>query len=250
MVVVPVSMPGEQIAVYAIYRDITQRKQAEELQTEFLKRVLSAQEEERKRIARELHDETGQSLMSLLVGLRTIDDAPTLKDSQAQAAHLRTVTSQAMKEVQRLAHGLRPALLDDLGLEVALKRYADDFTRAHGIPVAVDAIGLDAQRLPAHIETALFRIAQEALTNAAKHAAAKHVSLLLNRHSSDIQMIVEDDGSGFEERAGPNTPAPSVHLGLYGMRERVSMLGGSISIESGVEGTTIPVKIPLEKAAA
>jgi signal transduction histidine kinase len=114
--------------------------------------------------------------------------------------------------------------------------------------VEVDTIGLAGERLPVHIETTLFRIAQEALTNIVKHAAAKHVSILLNRHLSDIQMVVEDDGIGVELRSDPKTAPSSFHLGLYGMSERVSMLGGTIAIESARrKGTTIHVRIPLER---
>jgi signal transduction histidine kinase len=238
--------PDGGLAIFVNY--ITERKRAEEIQSQFLERVISAQEEERRRIAQELHDETGQSLMFLLVGLRTIQDSRTLKEVKAQAARLRKVTSQAMKEVQRLAHGLRPSMLDDMGLEAALTRYASDFAQAHGLTVEVDTIGLAGERLPVHIETTLFRIAQEALTNIVKHAAAKHVSILLNRHVSDIQMVVEDDGIGVELRSDPKTAPSSFHLGLYGMSERVSMLGGTIAIESARrKGTTIHVRIPLER---
>jgi PAS domain S-box-containing protein len=239
---------GHFIGHHCCMRDITERKRAEEIQAQFLERVISAQEEERRRIAQELHDETGQSLMFLLVGLRTIQDSRTLKEVKAQAARLRKVTSQAMKEVQRLAHGLRPSMLDDMGLEAALERYASDFAHAHRIAAEVDAIGLGGERLPVHIETTLFRIAQEALTNVVKHADAKHVSILLNRHVSDIQMVVEDDGIGVELRSDSKTAPSSFHLGLYGMCERVSMLGGTIAIESARrKGTTIHVRIPLAR---
>ena len=242
-----VTLGGKEYVAGTI-RDISERKRAEEIQARFLERVISAQEEERRRIAQELHDETGQSLMFLLVGLRTIQDSRTLKEVKAQAARLRKVTSQAMKEVQRLAHGLRPSMLDDMGLGAALKRYASDFAHAHRIAAEVDTIGLAGERLPVHIETALFRIAQEALTNIVKHAAAKRVSILLNRHVSDIQMVVEDDGIGVELRSDPKSAPSSFHMGLYGMSERVSMLGGTIAIESARrKGTTIHVRIPLER---
>lgn len=228
--------------------ELAEREKADAVRVQLLDGVLTAQEEERKRIARELHDETVQSLMSLLVGLRTIQDSRTLQEAKAQAAHLRTLTSQAMKEVQRLAHGLRPSILDDMGLEDALKRHASDFTQTHGIAVEVEAIGFEGERLPTHIETTFFRIAQEALTNTVKHAAAKNVSILLNRSVSDIQMIVEDDGIGFEQDSDQKTDAPSIHLGLSGMRERVSMLGGFIAIELAPgKGIMIRVRVPLDR---
>jgi signal transduction histidine kinase len=244
---------GNIIKWYAAAYDIEDRKRAEMLLRDreqqlrqLLEKVVHVQEDERKRLARELHDETGQSLMSLLVGLCAIQDSETLSHAKEQAAHLRTVASRAMEETQRLAQGLRPMMLDDMGLEPALKRYASDFAQAYGVAVSVDTIGLKGERLPAQVETALFRIAQEALTNIAKHAAAQHVNILLSRHLSDIQMIVEDDGVGFASGYDSKTPIPSNHLGLYGMRERVGMLGGVIAFESMPgQGTVIHVRVPV-----
>jgi len=225
---------------------LVHRKQAEEIKTQFLERVMSAQEEERKRIAQELHDETGQSLTALLVGLRQLDDAPSLAEARARAQELRKLTAKTIEEVNRLAVGLRPRVLDDLGLEVALKQYAEDFSRIHGVTADVLSSGLTERRLPDTVETALFRIAQEALTNIAKHARAKSVSILLRGGPSEVRLIVEDDGCGFEANEVLKTDRARKHLGIHGMQKRTMLLNGSFSVESSPgRGTTISAQIPL-----
>lgn len=234
-------------AVANVLAAATERKQAEESRTRLLKRVMSAQEEERRRIARELHDETGQALTSLLVGLRLIDDMRTLKTAKAQAHRLRHSTAQILDNLGRLARGLHPSILDDLGLVGALTHYATDYAQSHGIAVNVHTQGLDSSRWPALVATALYRIVQEALTNIAKHAAAKTVSIILERRPSEVQMTVTDDGCGFDVETTLRTSPTSNRLGLYGMRERAVLLGGSMTIESKPgKGTTISVQIPLE----
>jgi signal transduction histidine kinase len=207
--------------------------------------VETAREEEQRRIARELHDETGQSLTSLLVGLRALGDAPTLDAARAQAAELRRTTRRTLDEVRRLARGLRPLALDELGLVPALEQLASDYSQTRGIAVDVQARGLDATRLPALLEATLYRTVQEALTNAAEHGRAKTVSVVIQRLPGALQAIVTDDGSGFDVEAvlrGPRVRG----LGLPGMRERAALVGGSVTIESTPgEGTTIYVRVPL-----
>ena len=166
---------------YGLYSDITDRKHGEQIRALLLNQVIAVQEEERRRIARELHDETAQSLASLLLGLSGLANARTLKGARAHARELHQVATHALAEVRRLAWGLRPSVLDDLGLAAALTRYASDFGRTRGIDVAVDTGGLGEGRLPPAIETALYRIMQEALSNVARHAAAHRVSVQLNR---------------------------------------------------------------------
>lgn len=222
--------------------DDSHRRSHRQLKAQLLDRVISAQEEERRRIARELHDEIGQSLTALLVGLQAADlngGRPT------DVPELCTIAAQALKEVQRLALGLRPSVLDDLGLEAALMRCADDFSRLQDTEIAVQTVGLDGERLPSAVETTLYRIAQEALTNVARHARARTVTVVLLRTPASIQLLVEDDGSGFDvtsvlsQGTGP-------HLGLHGMRERVALVGGDILIESTPgSGATISVQLPI-----
>jgi PAS domain S-box-containing protein len=234
-------------SVANILATATARKQTEESRTRLIERVMSAQEEERRRIARELHDETGQSLTSLLVGLRLIGDTRTLKKAKTQVNQLRHITVQILDNLRRLARGLHPSILDDLGLVVALTRYTTDYAQSHGITVNVHTEGLDSSRLPSSVETALYRIMQEALTNIVRHAAAKNVRIALTRQPLGIHMIVEDDGCGFDVETTLRTSTTSGHLGLFGMCERAMLLDGSVTIESTRgQGTTIVVQIPLE----
>jgi PAS domain S-box-containing protein len=234
-------------SVANILATATERKQTEESRTRLIERVMSAQEEERRRIARELHDETGQSLTSLLVRLRLIADTRTLKKAKTQVNQLRHITVQILDNLRRLARGLHPSILDDLGLVVALTRYTTDYAQSHGITVNVHTERLDSSRLPSAVETALYRMMQEALTNIARHAAAKTVRITLMRQPLGVHMIVEDDGCGFDVETKLRTSTTSGHLGLFGMCERAMLLGGSVTIESKRgEGTTIFVQIPLE----
>ena len=159
---------------------------------------------------------------------------------------LRGITASLLDEVRRLARGLRPSVLDDLGLAAALERDTADYTRACGISVDVYAPDL-AARLPAEVETALYRIAQEALTNVLKHAAAKAVSLVVQRESSGVHLTVEDDGRGFDNDALLQAPAGK-GLGLLDIRERAALLNGSVTLESRQgSGTTVHVYIPLKE---
>ena len=208
--------------------------------------VISAQEEERRRIARELHDETGQSLTALLVGLRLVENARSMQEAQSQAKALRRIAASTLDEVWRLAWGLRPSVLDDLGLVATLERYANDYSTTHGIRVDVQTSGLPSDRLPLQVETTLYRIMQEALTNTAKHAKARTVGITVEYHAPYVQMVVKDDGCGFDVGTTLPSSGTSKRLGLHGMQERAALLNGSIVIESkpGI-GTTIHVRIPI-----
>ncbi len=238
--------PGQITGAVLVFRDITERKREEENRAHLIKRVIEAQEEERRWIAQELHDETGQSLTFLLLGLRMIENARWLKKAKAQAKQLHQITTRILTNLGHMARGLHPAVLDDLGLVVALNRHASDYVQSRGIAVDVHTQGLDSSRLPSPIEIALYRIVQEALTNIAKHAHAKRVSIVLTRNPSGIQAIIEDDGCGFDVETTLRTAAISGHLGLYGMRERAALLGGSVTIEAKEgKGTTVSVHLPL-----
>lgn len=228
---------GSQISQFA------ERKRAEALRHQLLHKVISVQEEERKRIARELHDETGQSLTSLLVGFRALEEAKTLDQVRNRMSDLRKVAGHTLEEVQRLALRLRPSVLDDLGLEAALKRYTIEFMHAYEIKVDMNIRGLEFSRLPSLVETALYRIIQEALTNILRHAKAKTASILIQREASSVRTVIEDDGCGFNL-----TEVDKTSLGLHGMRERAALLNGTFTIESSAgHGTTLYVEIPLER---
>ena len=222
--------------------------EANEVRARLLKQVLSAREEEQRRIARDLHDGIGQSLTSLLLRLRATAEVPTFEEARARLGELRGITASLLDEVRRLARGLRPSVLDDLGLAAALERYAAEYAQAHGIAVDVVAPDLALARLPAEVETALYRIAQEALTNVLKHAAAKAVSLVVRRESSGIHLTVEDDGRGFDSDAQHQAPGAGKGLGLVDIRERAALLNGSVTLESKPgSGTTVHVCIPLKE---
>lgn len=222
--------------------------EANEGRARLLKQVMSAREEEQRRIARDLHDGIGQSLTSLLLVLRATAESPTLEKARARLGELRGITASLLNEVRRLALGLRPSVLDDLGLGAVLERYAADYTKAHGIAVDVYAPELALARLPAEVETALYRIAQETLTNVLKHAAAKTVSLVVRRESSGVHLTVEDDGRGFDNNALLQAPGTGKGLGLLDIRERAALLNGSVTLESRPgSGTTVHVCIPLRE---
>ena len=203
-----------------------------------LRRVVQAQELERQRIARELHDETGQALTSILLGLKPLEE--TADDAtRAALADLREHVVRALQDVRRLAVELRPAVLDDFGLVPALERLAASFAE-QGIRVDFHS-ALGEVRLPGEVETTLYRVVQESLTNILKHADARNVSVSVARRESGVAAVVEDDGAGFDERT-----VREGAVGLLGMRERLALVEGRLEIESRPgAGTTIVAEVPL-----
>jgi signal transduction histidine kinase len=211
-----------------------------ELRAHFVNRVIAAQEDERRRIARELHDSTSQSLTSLLVGLQTLEQSPDLR---ARTDQLRQIVSETLEEVHGLAWQLRPSALDDLGLSAALERYIADYQNRYKLPVDLIIRGLDGQRLPLEVETTVYRIVQEALTNVARHAQANRISVMLEHREHKTLVIVEDNGIGLDSVVAAK--GSSDHLGLYGIRERAELLGGKLVIESEPgHGTSLFVELP------
>ncbi len=205
---------------------------------ETLRRVVEAQERERRRLAIELHDETGQSLAAVLMGLRRLEEASDPATVRATVEELRATVVNAVQELRALAVELRPKALDDFGLAPALERLIDTYSRRTGLTVESHLGGLES-RLPEPVESALYRIAQEALTNIAKHAGASAVSVVTRRDGARLTMVVEDNGTGFE------ATAPADGLGLVSMRERAELLGGSLRVESSPDqGTTLVVEVP------
>jgi signal transduction histidine kinase len=236
---------GQQIGVAvenaALYEELQQR---ESLRGQLLEKVIIVQEEERKRISRELHDETGQALTSLMVGLKVLQGTTSLQEVQEKTSQLRAVAAQTLDGVHRLALELRPSVLDDLGLVAAMQRHARDWGKNFGLSVDFQATGLD-RRLSPQVETTAYRIVQEALTNVARHADAQNVSVLLEYRGDSVVCIVEDDGRGFDVRKVLEAKGMR-RLGLYGMQERISLVGGKLTVESTAGlGTTVFVEIPL-----
>lgn len=225
-------------------------RRKEAARSELLEKVIQAQEEERKRIARELHDETGQALTSLMVGITMLEGASDLNEVKEQVSRLRHLSVKILEEVRKLALELRPSVLDDLGLIPALRRYINDYQRNTELVVDLHIAGFDGLRLPSPVETAMYRVIQEALTNVKRHAGASNVSVLIERRGRLLSVIVEDDGCGFDVEE-VMVPGPNSRLGLFGMEERVSLLGGRLEIESQPgAGTTLYVKIPVEAGEA
>lgn len=213
---------------------------ARRVERDALRRAVLAQEVERRRLARELHDETGQALTSILLGLAVVERAESLDDARAAAADLRELVVSTLQDVRRLAVELRPSALDDFGLVPALRRLGQTVREGSRLDVQVEA-RLGDERLEPELETAVYRIVQEALTNAVKHADARHVSVVLTRKNEMVSVVIEDDGRGFEPAA-----ARGGGLGLLGMRERVELLDGTLSVESAPgAGTTLLLGLPI-----
>jgi two-component system, NarL family, sensor histidine kinase DevS len=211
---------------------------SERVASDALRRVVSAQELERQRLARELHDETGQALTSILLGLKSVEDAKSASEASAATGELRALVVTTLQDVRRLAVELRPKALDDFGLVSALERLVETFHEQTGIEVDLEP-RLGEDRLPSDIETTLYRITQEALTNVVKHAQAKHVSIVLTRRNGSVSAVIEDDGRGF------STVSDGDGLGLPGMRERIALVGGRLEVESSPgSGTTLSIEVP------
>ncbi len=203
-----------------------------------LRRVVEAQELERRRLARELHDQTGQELISVLLGLKAVEEAKTEQERAEAVAVVRSQVVETLHDVRRLAVELRPKALDDFGLVAALERLRDTFSEQTGMRVDLES-QIDG-RLPSDVETALYRIVQEALTNIVKHAQANSVSIVLTRNARAVTALIEDDGRGFTPDGGGEG------LGLLGMSERLALLGGKLKTESSPgAGTTIVAEVPL-----
>ena len=207
-----------------------------------LQRVVTAQELERRRLARELHDETGQALTSILLSLSGLEEAHDERELRAAIAEVRELVRSTLQDVRQLAVELRPKVLDDFGLVAALERLTQSFGEQTGISVHFQQLlPPPAGRLPPEVETALYRIVQESLTNIVKHARATSVSVVLTRKDDSVSVVVEDDGVGFEPGREPDGG-----IGLAGMRERVALLGGRLAIESRPgAGTTFVAEVPL-----
>jgi len=213
----------------------------EAARSHLLSQLVEAQEEERKRIARDLHDDVGQALTSALVGIKVLEQSAPGAETQTKIAALRQVLNQTLTRVRLLSRQLRPSALDDLGLAAALERYISEFMSRYP-EMTVDLHCDVATRLPATVEISLYRIMQEAMTNSARHSGATTLSVLVTQREGRIQAIVEDNGHGFDvssaRRAGSS-------VGLHSMIERSELLGGKLNIESNADGTTVYVEIPL-----
>jgi signal transduction histidine kinase len=206
--------------------------------------MVFAQEDERRRIAREMHDQFGEQLTALGLRIRALKESCAgASELEARVEALEQVAQQLDRDVDHLVWELRPTALDDLGLRAALANYIQDWSMRVGISAELHTAGLTTDRLASEIETTLYRIAQEALNNIAKHAHASHVEIILERRGDQVTLIVEDDGVGFDPGG---TDADRRGFGLLGMQERAALVGATLEIESAPgEGTTIFVRMPV-----
>ncbi len=250
MIWAPLELNGKNVRL-AIVQDITEKlalqaaQHQEEVRRLLLERALQVQEDERRRIARELHDEAGQLMTSLLVGLRTLNDVRKLADAKQQAKRLREIASNAINELGRLARGLHSSVLDDLGIETALRRFVDEFAKTQGIRVNLE-MAAQFSGFNRDEQINLVRIVQEALTNVARHAHAQNVQITFKSSPAELEVTVRDDGRGFSSLAsGPNR-----HLGVEGMRQRAASLGGTLQITSPADGgAEVRLQIPHRKSS-
>jgi len=237
--------------------DMTAARRTEELLRTLTHRVVQAQEIERGRVARELHDHITQLVCAILVRSQTLANKLSAQNGslKQEAITLREMLGQTAGEVERISRNLRPSVLDELGLVAVLRDTSTEFAERTGLPVQLACVELPA-RLPADTELTLYRILQEALRNVEQHARARHVTVQLTKQAAFIQLAIQDDGIGFDPNHRPARRNGKGGLGLLGMSERAIYSGGNLKVRSvrragmGKPGTEIEVRIPLGKANA
>jgi signal transduction histidine kinase len=245
--------PSRRHVIHGVLADIDILKRAEAERHHLLRRLASAQEEEQRRISRELHDQIGQTVTGLSLGLKALEQG-LAKGSHGEAATeqvrwLEQLAAEIGRDIHRTASDLRPTAIDDLGIFKAIEAYVADWQERYGVRVDIQTLGRD-DRLPDDVAAVLYRLVQEGLTNVLKHADASKVSIVLEKKKQGLALVIEDDGVGFDSETVGRLASGSGRppgLGLSGMKERVALLGGTIAIESSQgNGSTIFVQIPLE----
>src|SRR5881394_2744765 len=230
-------------------REIAEREQAELAREALRRKLLHAQEEERRRIARELHDQMGQNLTALNVGLKSLLNRRSGSGLGSRVQQLQELATQTARDLHRVAVELRPAALDDLGLVKAIRALTETWSTRYGIDVDFEAGQYPRAGISSEIETILYRIIQEALNNVAKHSGATRVAVVLRCSADQVQAIIEDDGRGFDARVPSQSGNGSSRLGLLGIQERLGMVGGNFKVESAPErGATLLIRVPIPKA--
>ena len=226
--------------------EVGERKEVERLRSELIRKIVKTQEDERKRIAREIHDHIGQQMTALQLRLQMLIDKRTGDASiLTELDELKVLATKIDTEVDFLAWELRPSILDDFGLAAATKKFVEEWSVHFETPAAFENIGLNGNRLTPEIKINLYRIVQEALNNTAKYAKASFVSVLLERRGRTIRLIIEDDGIGFEPQEKVDLTGTDRGMGLIGMKERAELVGGTTEIESSKgKGTTVFVRVP------
>jgi PAS domain S-box-containing protein len=239
--------PGQR-RLFWIARDLTEQRRAEADRAELQRRLSTAEEEERRSFSRELHDQVGQTLTALMLQIQAVRAAGALPEPVAAKLNgVQHLAEELGRQLHNIAVQLRPTVLDDLGLEPALRQLVAGWQASTGIAADFQSAGLGTGRFSSGVETTLYRVVQEALTNVARHAAALRVGVVVSRREGHAVAIVEDNGRGFDPDAASR--AGSGKLGLLGMRERVAIAGGTLEIESHPgKGTTVYARIPLSDA--
>jgi PAS domain S-box-containing protein len=244
---------GRPVGVQGIARDVTERKRAEKTLRELSGRLLRLRDAERRRIARELHDSTAQSLAALAMNLARVQEAGAALDATATRALAESLelAASCSREIRTLSYLLHPPLLDELGLAAALRWYADGFAQRSGIEVELE-VAPELGRLHQEVELALFRVVQESLTNIHRHSGSSRASIHVLAAASEVVLRIVDEGRGLPVEAGaePEAGLAGVGVGIAGMRERVHQLGGRIEIRSGREGTTVEAALPFLRSAS
>jgi len=245
---VPLMVGGKQIGAYGLYHDLTERKRAERSLQHLSGRLLRSQDEERRRIARELHDTTGQSLAALCMYLSVVSESQAGLSTVARKALWEgfSLAEQSAREIRTVSYLLHPPLLDELGLVAALRWYVKGFSQRSGVHVTLK-IGPELQRLSARVETTLFRIVQEALTNIHRHSRSKAAAIRIDIVDDGVRMEIRDEGRGIPKRVlnSGKRCASRLGVGIPGMRERTIQLGGRMEITSSSNGTVIRVILPI-----
>ena len=230
-----------------IRADLAAAEERARVRRAMLAEVINAQEAERARVSRDLHDDVGQALTSVLLGLRLVSgslsgDVVDLEDARARTEELRELVADALRRARRLAFDLRPTVLDDVGLVPAIRRLSEELSSSSTVAISLAVTGLaDDVRLSPDVETVVYRVVQEALTNVVRHANAANASVTVSTiNGTGLRTIVEDDGTGFDVTATP----PS-HLGVRGMGERADLVGGTVEVSSSDRGTIVVLEVPL-----
>jgi signal transduction histidine kinase len=233
----------------SLRQEIIDRQRAEEERIGLLRRIVTTQEEERSRIARDMHDQLGQQLTALRLKIATIAEDSSIGPRLAlEIEGLQESAARLDSEVGFLAWELRPAALDDLGFVAAIRVFVAEWSRHYQIPAELHVGNVEGERLTPEVETNLYRITQEALNNIYKHAEARNVNVVVERRRNEMLLIIEDDGKGFESSDVRSGKELGSELGVVGMRERAAIVGGTLEIESAPgKGTTIFAKVPIKE---
>jgi signal transduction histidine kinase len=240
-----INMAGQNIILIA-FEDITVRVEAELSRKDALRQLFRSEEKERHRLALELHDETGQHVTAFLLGLGKLkEEHGDRQESRALVEELQRRAEELARHLHGISLQLRPTALDEHGLVRALTNYVEDLSIRHHVDIDLHT-ETGGDRMPSQVETVLYRVTQEALTNVLKHSGSSKVSVVLARKNQDVSLIIEDDGNGFDP-GKVMSDGNKIHLGLRGMRERLALVGGTLTVESEPgHGTTVFARIPLK----